>query len=146
MENRQGIHSVYCLQAHIVWITKYRYHVLQGDIQLRCRDILRQICNALDIKILRGSLSKDHVHMHISYPPQISVSDIVKRLKGRLKGRSSRMLLQEFPELRRKYWGCHFWGIGYGSWSMGNITEEQISAYLEHHNDVPNSEENFILG
>jgi putative transposase len=142
MENRQGSHSVYCLQVHIVWITKYRYHVLQGDIQLRCRDILRQICNALDIKILRGSLSKDHVHMHISYPPQISVSDIVKRLKGR----SSRMLLQEFPELHRKYWGCHFWGIGYGSWSTGNITEEQISAYLEHHNDVPNSEENFILG
>jgi REP element-mobilizing transposase RayT len=46
-----------------------------------------------------GALSKDHVHMHISYPPQIGISDIVKRLKGR----SSRMLLQEFPELRRKY-------------------------------------------
>jgi len=142
MESRHGSHSVYCLQAHIVWITKYRYHVLQGDVQLRCRDILRQICNALDINILKGSLSKDHVHMHISYPPQICISDIVKRLKGR----SSRMLLQEFPELHRKYWGCHFWGIGYGCWSTGNISEEVISAYLEHHKEAPNSEENFILG
>ncbi len=142
MENRHGSHSVYSLQAHIVWITKYRYHVLQGEVQLRCRDILRQICNALDIKILKGSISKDHVHMHLSYPPRISISDIVKRLKGR----SSRMLLQEFPELHRKYWGSHFWGIGYGCWSTGNITEDIISAYLEHHRDSPNSEENFILG
>jgi putative transposase len=142
MENRQGSHSVYCLQVHIVWITKYRYHVLQGDVQHRCRDILRQICNALDIKILKGALSKDHVHMHISYPPKLSISDVVKRFKGR----SSRLLLQEFPELHRKYWGCHFWGIGYGCWSTGNVTEEMISAYLEHHNETPNSEENFVLG
>ncbi len=98
METRQSSHSVYGLQVHIICITKYRYHVLQGEVQLRCRDILRQICNSLDIKILKGSLSKDHVHMHLSYPPQISISDIVKRLKGR----SSRMLLQEFPELHRK--------------------------------------------
>jgi putative transposase len=142
MENRHGSHSVYSLQAHIVWTTKYRYHVLQGEVQLRCRDILRQICNALDIKILKGALSKDHVHVHLSYPPHISISDIVKRLKGR----SSRMLLQEFPELHRKYWGSHFWGIGYGCWSTGNITEDMISSYLEHHKDSPNSEENFILG
>jgi putative transposase len=142
MENRQGSHSVYCLQVHIVWITKYRYHVLQGDVQHRCRDILRQICNALDIKILKGALSKDHVHMHISYPPKLSINDVVKRFKGR----SSRLLLQEFPESHRKYWGCHFWGMGYGCWSTGNITEDMISAYLEHHNETPNSEENFVLG
>jgi putative transposase len=55
------------------------------------------------------------------------------------------MLLQEFPELKRRYWGNHFWGIGYGSWSTGNITEEMLSTYLEHHKDHPNSDENFIL-
>lgn len=99
MDNRQGSHSIYSLQVHIVWITKYRYAVLQGDIQIRCRDIIRQVCNSMDIEILKGVVSKDHLHLHISYPPQISVSDIVKRLKGR----SSRILLQEFPELHRRH-------------------------------------------
>ena len=120
MESRKSSHSVHSLQVHLVWITKYRYHVLQGDVQLRCRDIIRQVCNSLDIQILKGVVSKDHIHLHLSYPPVLSISDIVKRLKGR----SSRMLLQEFPELKRRYWGNHFWGIGYGSWSTGNITEE----------------------
>ena len=98
------------MQVHLVWITKYRYHVLQGDIQSRCRDILRQVCNSLDIRILKGVVNKDYIHLHLSYPPKLSISDIVKRLKGR----SSRMLLSEFPELHRRYWGNHFWGIGYG--------------------------------
>jgi putative transposase len=141
MENRQGSHSIYSLQVHIVWITKYRYAVLQGEIQTRCRDIIRQVCNSMDIEILKGVVSKDHIHLHISYPPQISVSDIVKRLKGR----SSRILLQEFPELHRRYWGNHFWGIGYGCWSTGNVTDEMINSYLEHHKSQPNSDENFIL-
>ena len=141
MESRQGSHSTYNLEVHLVWITKYRYQVLQGDIQLRCRDILRQTCNSLDIRILKGVVSKDHIHMHLSYPPSLSVSEIVKRLKGR----SSRMLMQEFPELKRRYWGCHFWGIGYGSWSTGHITDEILQSYLQHHKDNPNSDENFIL-
>jgi putative transposase len=141
MEQRHNSHSVSSLQVHIVWITKYRYQVLTGDIQLRCRDIIRQVCNSLDIQILKGVVSKDHIHLHISYPPQLSISEIVKRLKGR----SSRLLLQEFPELKRRYWGNHFWGIGYGCWSTGEITEDILAKYLEHHRDNPNGDENFIL-
>ena len=90
IEQRQSTHSVHSLQVHLVWVTKYRYPVLVGDIQIRCRDILRQICNALDIQILKGVVSKYHIHLHVSYRPQYSISDIVKRLKGR----SSRLLLQ----------------------------------------------------
>ena len=141
MHNRFGSHSVHNLQVHLVWITKYRYQVLTGDIQLRCRDILRQICNSLDIEILKGIVSKDHIHLHLSYPPSLSISEIVKRLKGR----SSRLLLDEFPELHRRYWGSHFWGIGYGAWSVGNITDEMLQTYLDHHNELPNSVENIIL-
>ncbi|MDR2815638.1 MAG: IS200/IS605 family transposase, partial [Proteiniphilum sp.] len=95
----------------------------------------------LDVEILKGVVSKDHIHLHISYPPKLSVSDIVKRLKGR----SSRLLLDEFPELKRRYRGSHFWAIGYGCWSVGNITEEMLSMYLDHHRDQPNSNENIIL-
>jgi putative transposase len=142
MENiRKGSHSVHQLHVHLVWSTKYRYAVLQGEVQLRCRDLIRQICDALDVQILKGVVSKDHVHLHLSYPPKISVSDLIKRLKGR----SARLMLDEFGELKRRYWGQHLWGIGYGAWSSGNITDEMIQDYLNHHKDGPNSDQNFIL-
>ena len=66
---RSNGHTVSNLTAHIVWSTKYRYSVLQGDIQIRCRTILIQICEAEDVVILKGVVSKDHVHMHLSYRP-----------------------------------------------------------------------------
>ena len=122
MQNlRKGSHSVHQLHVHIGWSTKYRFGVLKGEIQIRCRDLLRQSCDSLDVQILKGVVSKDHVHLHLSYAPKISISDIVKRLKGR----SARILLEEFGELSKRYWGGHF--------------------YLEHHKDGPNSDENFIL-
>ena len=131
---RNGSHTVSRMTAHIVWVTKYRYHVLTGDVQKRCRNILIQICDSDDIKILKGVVSKDHIHMHIEYPPKHSISDIVKRLKGN----SSRKLQLEFPHLQKRYWGRHFWAIGYGVWSTGNITDEMVQAYLEHHRDDSN--------
>ena len=140
-ENRKGSHSVYELYVHIVWSTKYRYGVLRGDVQLRFRDLIRQVCDSMDIRILKGVVSKDNVHLHLSYPPKLSISEIVKRLKGR----SARLLLDEFSDLKRRYWGQHLWGIGYGAWSSGNITDEMIQKFLDHHKDNPNSDLNFIL-
>ena len=142
MDNlRKGTHSVHQLHVHVVWSTKYRYSVLNGDIQIRCRDLIRQCCDSLDIRILKGVVSRDHVHLHLSYPPKLSVSDLIKRIKGR----SARMMLDEFSELKKRYWGQHLWGIGYGAWSTGNITDEMINQYLEHHKEGPNSDQNFIL-
>ena len=142
MENvRKGSHSVHELHVHLVWGTKYRYEVLRGDIQLRCRDLLRQTCDSLDIQILKGVVSKDHIHLHLSYPPKLSVSEMLKRLKGC----SAKILLTEFSELKKRYWGGHLWGIGYGAWSTGNITDEMIQEYLNHHKDGLNSDQNFIL-
>ena len=141
-EHRHGSHSVSRLSAHIVWVTKYRYHVLKGDVQERCRDLVVQICNAENVQILKGVVSKDHVHVHVEYPPSISVSDLVKKLKGR----TSRLLQQEFPSLGKQYWGRHFWAVGYGVWSTGNITDEMVQEYLEHHRDKPNTQTgNWIL-
>ncbi|MCE1169620.1 MAG: IS200/IS605 family transposase [Sphingobacteriia bacterium] len=139
--NRKSSHSVHQLHVHIVWSTKYRYGVMRGEVQIRCRDLIRQMCDTMDIRILKGVVSKDHIHLHISYPPKLSISEIVKRLKGR----SARLLMDEFVELKKRYWGQHLWGIGYGAWSSGNITDEMIQNYLEHHRDNPNSDENFIL-
>ena len=138
---RKGSHTISQIQAHIVWVTKYRYEVLKSDIQRRCRDIIVQICDAEDIRILKGVVSKDHVHMHIEYPPNKSISDIVKRLKGR----SSRRLQEEFKELSKQYWGKHFWAIGYGVWSTGNISEEIIQEYLEHHRKPSNRDSSTMI-
>ena len=141
-ENRHSGHTTTRLTAHIVWVTKYRYDVLVGDIKMRCRDLLVQICDAEDVRILKGVVSKDHVHMHIEYPPFRSVSDLVKRMKGR----TSRRLQEEYPALGKRYWGRHFWAIGYGAWSTGNITEEAVQEYLEHHRHPSNHEsDRFIL-
>jgi len=141
-ENRKSSHSTSRLTAHLVWTTKYRYHVLEGEIKIRCRDLIVQICDSEDVRILKGVVSKDHVHMHIEYPPKLAVAEIVKRLKGR----TSRMLQMEYPHLKQRYWGRHFWAIGYGVWSTGNITDEMVQAYLEHHRQDSNSaNDNFIL-
>lgn len=139
---RRSSHTVSNLSCHMVWATKYRYHVLKGDLKQRCRDLLIQICDTENVHILKGVVSKDHIHMHIEYPPSLSISVLVKKLKGR----TSRLLQQEFPELGKKYWGQHFWAVGYGVWSTGNITDEMVQEYLEHHKDKPNSEKgNWIL-
>lgn len=139
---RKNSHSITNLSCDIVWATKYCYDVLQGDIQHRCRDLLIQICNSENVHILKGVVSKDHIHMHVEYPPSLSISVLVKKLKGR----SSRILQKEFPKLNKQYWGRHFWAVGYGAWSTGKITDEMVQEYLEHHKDKPNSEKgNWIL-
>ena len=97
---RVNSHSVSRLTAHIVCSTKYRYAVLEGDIQLRCRTLLVQICESEDVEILKGVVSKDHIHMHVEYRPSLSLSTLIKKLKGR----SSRKLQMEFPELKQRYW------------------------------------------
>jgi len=137
---RKGYHTVSRLSCHLVWVTKYRYPVLQGDIQKRCRELLIQVCEIEELTILKGVVSKEHVHMHIEYPPKKSISDIVKRMKGR----TSNILQREYPELQKRYWGRHFWATGYGAWSTGNITDEMVNEYLAHHNKADDNTD-FII-
>ena len=139
---RRGSHTTTRLTCHVVWVTKYRYQVLQGDIQVSCRNLLIQDCDSLEIEILKGVVSKDHVHMHIEYPAKLSISEILKQLKGR----SSRLLQKEFPALKKRYWGQHLWATGYGAWSTGSITDEMVQDYLEHHRrPKDDSRDNFLL-
>ncbi len=141
--NRRNSHSITRLTCHLVWITKYRYPVLKGELQKRCRSLLIQISDVEDVQILKGVVSKDHIHMQIEYSPSKSISNLVKKYKGR----TSRKLQIEFPDLKKRYWGKHFWAVGYGAWSTGNVTEEMINDYLEHHRNPSNkdNEDNFIL-
>ena len=140
-EQRIGSHRVSWLTAHIVWVTKYRYKVLEGDIQKRCRELVKQICDVEDVRILKGVVSKYHVHIHIEYSPSLCISDIVKRLKGR----TSRSLQEEYLDFSKRYLGRHFGAIGYGVWSTGNITDEMVQEYLEHHRQPGNLDTDTII-
>ena len=126
---RKTSHSKYDLRVHLIWVTKYRYKVLVNRVKLRIRDLLRQICDAKDVQIIKGHVGADHVHMYISYPPYISITELVKSLKGR----SSRKIQEEFPELGKQYWGQHFWAIGYAAFSSGEVTDQMIREYIKNH-------------
>src|SRR5215211_1302039 len=104
MSYATGSHTVFHHRYHIVWITKYRYGVLEGALRERIREIVRQVCAELGVEIVSGVLSKDHVHMFVQIPPRLSVSDFVRRVKGR----SSYKAQMEFPALRKRYWGRRF--------------------------------------
>jgi putative transposase len=104
MRYTSGSHTVFHHRSHIVWITKYRYKVLEGALRERIRTIIRQVCKELDVQIVTGVLSREHVHMFVEIPPHVAVSDVVRRGKGR----SSHRVQMEFPDLRKRYWGRHF--------------------------------------
>jgi putative transposase len=122
-------HAIYHRRFHVVWVTKYRYAVLQGPMRERIRQIFRQTCEEMGVHILRGVLARDHVHMFLSIPPKLSLSDVMQRIKGR----SSRRIQMEFPELRNRYWGRRFWAREYFSTTSGNVTDDIIMQYLELH-------------
>ena len=141
-EYREGSHSRYDLKIHVVWIPKYRKKGLVGDIAVRVRELIREICLANDIQFVKGHVSVDHIHLLISYPPHMSVSKIVQYLKGK----SSRRLLQEYTELRKKFWRQHIWAREYFAVSTGTVTDEVIKQHIENQSKVEVKDEDFKIG
>jgi putative transposase len=127
LEYRTSAHAVFDIKYHFVWITQYRYKILRGGVAERARDLLRQICQAREAVIVRGAVSPDHIHMLVSCPPDMAPAKLVQYLKGR----SSRRLQDEFPELRKRYWGQHLWARGYFCASVGAVDEDTIKKYIE---------------
>ena len=128
MSYRHGSHTVFEIHLHLVWVTKYRKPILKGEVGVRVRELIRQICRDSEVEILKGHVSKDHVHLFVSIPPQLTISRFVQRIKGK----SSYKLLQEFAHLRKVFWGRHVWARGYFCCSSGNVTDEVIEDYIEH--------------
>src|SRR5215207_4066711 len=142
MSYRKTAHSVYDLKYHLVWVTKYRKPVLRGEVALRLRELIRQTCVTLEVYIVTGHVGADDIHLLVSVPPHVAVSDLVQRLKGR----SSRRLMEEFGELSRQYWGRHMWARGYFAVSTGNVTDEIIKQYIDSHKETPDPDDNFHIG
>ena len=126
---RYGSHTVFNIEYHFVFVTKYRYKVLRGDIANELIKIIRKTCDIFEIEIESGVVSPDHVHILVSAPPNISPSEIMRRVKGK----SAKELLDTFPVLKKRYWGRHLWARGYFCATSGDVTKEMIEEYLKHH-------------
>jgi putative transposase len=126
-EYRQSAHAVFDLKYHLIWCTKYWYKILRGRVAERARDLIRQICEVREVVTVRGAVSADHTHLLLAAPPVLSPAKPAQYIKGR----SSRHLQAEFPELRKRYWGQHMWARGYFCATVGAVDEATIKAYIE---------------
>lgn len=129
MSYSTGAHTTFHHRYHLVWITKYRYRILTKPMRLRIRELTRQISAQMGVQIISGVLSADHVHLFVEIPPKVSVSEYMRRVKGC----TSRKIQQEFPEIRKRYWGQRFWARGYFSTTSGNVTDDVIRNYIANH-------------
>src|ERR1017187_839116 len=81
-EYRHSAHATFDLKYHVIWITKYRYKILRGRIAERSRDLIRQVCQARDVVIVRGAVSPDHIHMLLSAPPHLAPAKLVQHQRS----------------------------------------------------------------
>jgi putative transposase len=125
---KSGSHTRYDIKYHIVWISKYRKPIMIGPVAERLRELIRQICMQNEVTIIKGHVSKDHIHLLVSCSPSLAVSKLVQKLKGA----SSHKLFEEFAHLRKQYWGQHLWSRGYFVATTGTITDDMIREYIEH--------------
>jgi putative transposase len=134
---RRGAHTVFEIHLHVVFTTKYRRPALIGEVGTRVRDLIRDICAQHEVRIMKGHAAKDHVHLFLSIPPQVTIS----RLLQWLKGKTAHHLLGEFAHLKKQFWGRHLWARGYFCCSSGNVTDEIIAEYIANQNE--NQDEDF---
>ena len=130
---RTAAHTRFDIKYHFVWATKYRRPVLTGQVAIRLRALVREVCKTNDIEILQGSVSRDHVHILVSAPPNMSASKIMQYVKGK----SSRKLMMEFRHLNKAFWGRHMWARGYFVTTSGNVTDEVIQEYIRLQGQEP---------
>ena len=119
-------HATYECKYHLVWCPKYRFRVLRGDVGRSVRDFIRQLCEWQKFEIMAGRVMSDHIHLVLSIPPKYAVSDAV----GFIKGKSAIKMFDKHRDLKKRYWGRHFWAKGYCVSTIG-LNEKQIKEYVE---------------
>jgi putative transposase len=123
---------VYDTQYHLVWAPKYRKKILTGAVGQRMREVLEEIAQAYDITIEEMEVSPDHVHIFCSFPPRLSITQVITRFKSL----SARAIFREHPQVKRQLWGGELWEDGYFARTVGDkVTAEVIKKYIQHHRD-----------
>ncbi|MEW6407736.1 MAG: IS200/IS605 family transposase [Patescibacteria group bacterium] len=92
-------HATYDCRYHVVWVTKYRFQIIDKEIEIALKWIIKEICDWKEIEILEGAVKPEHIHLYLQIPPKHSVSDVMKWIKGK----SAERLLERFPELEKQY-------------------------------------------
>ncbi|NLO01689.1 MAG: IS200/IS605 family transposase [Bacteroidales bacterium] len=134
---RKLTHVVYKCDYHIVFTPKYRFRILTGQVMSMLEQDIRSICQWKEAELSELSIQIDHVHMIVSIPPRVSVSDFM----GILKGKTAIKLFKSYPNLKKKpYWGNHFWARGYFVNTVG-INEEMIRRYVKYQENKERQEE-----
>jgi putative transposase len=136
-EQENSLEAVFSITLHVVLATKNRQNVLRGNIKVKLREIIREICDSESVKILEGNISTDYVHIVILVPPKININKFLLLLKGK----TTYKLLATFESLRQRYRGKHLWSKGCFCCSSGNITEEDILKFVEQQVVVEDQEE-----
>ena len=123
---RKLAHAVWQCKYHIIWCPKYRFKIMKGALRQSVDEILRQLCELKKLELLEMNVQEDHVHMVVSIPPKFSVSEIV----GFLKGKCAIKVFDKHLELKKRYWGRHFWAKGYCVSTVG-LDEEKVRQYVK---------------
>ena len=133
-------HTKWMCKYHIVFTPKYRRKVIYNQLKEDIRDVLKQLCAYKGVEILEGHLMPDHIHMLVSIPPKISVSSFM----GYLKGKSSLMIYEKYPELKYKYRNREFWCRGYYVDTAGK-NAKKIEEYIKHQLDEDKAGEQMTM-
>src|SRR5215471_16904774 len=120
LEYRTSAHAVFDIKYHFVWITKYRYKILRGRVAERARDLLRQICQAREVVIIRGAVSPDHIHMLVSAPPDLAPARLAQLPEGAIVVSATRRV----SGIAEAVLGRHLWARGYFVASVGAVGED----------------------
>lgn len=113
---------------HLVWIPKYRKRILKGKLASRIEELLNMCAEANGWKVLELNVQADHVHIVLQFVPTIAVSKMAQLLKGK----SSKIIREEFPELEETYWGDSFWADGYFAETAGQCNIDTILNYVKN--------------
>ena len=134
---RKLTHTVYCCEYHIVWTPKYRFRVLEGKIKTFVEQKINQISAWYGVEIIEMNVMSDHIHILVSIPPKLSVSEYM----GILKGKTAIKLFEKKRYLREKpYWGNHFWARGYFVSTVG-LDKEKIKRYIKYQEEQEKKQE-----
>ena len=125
MDDSSLAHTRWNCKYHIVFIPKYRRKAMYGRLRGEIREILSTLCKYKKVEIIEGAVCADHVHMCVSIPPKLRVSEFM----GYLKGKSALMIFDKHPEMGSKY-NRHFWARGYYVATIGEVTQEAVKKYI----------------
>ena len=120
-------HSSYRCQYHIVFAPKYRRKVIYGELKADIGKILRKLCNEKKVEIIEAEACPDHIHMLVSIPPYLSISQFM----GYIKSKSALMIFDRHANLKYKYGNRHFWATGYFVDTVGK-NEKIIKEYIRN--------------